>query len=593
MASSCLTLAGICLTQAPINSGDSLFGFPEFLTGLALLALVFTQSDPLYRFRIAVAPVPLGGFALAAILLGGAGSLLTDLWFALGLYSLPWGLPKAAIQATLGGLVFLTALLWLTFAFAWPPRFSRFNARKFTMAVYRGLAVGGEGILPVIALEIRRSSANIIAACKPALQSRPSQLAKDLPEEAGYALDLLRLIADRRLCRQIVATSPGTAMALIDEAARQKQYSAPLGPFAQNITIEAIKNHDSALYHEDRYGTSGLLGQMQPFTRGMYGCYELIEQSGSAAASALELHYRDTDGLTASEWEAYGRALTVTTADYLRTERPSSGSQAIKRAIEHLVGSTRTLYQIDGVTEWHQWRDEWAKLHSAMSVINEIVDQIDASPNRPTRRHVLTGQRKYYQRDLTDELCDGLLEILFHASAVKGPADTAWSIHHNSFWDGIKQFGNSSETWSVIRARLIRLLIHELANVRKYADFKSIRIMGLLLNVLGVNEHPKGDTNSEFAFLRRYVIRLAKTTYIKIVTEQPHVAEAGLLGGITFDASSKRLVKTYARGLRVEPAREYLDLDDWTPPPRGATDDLPAAKRRRRSVRRHSRAADR
>ncbi|SFK75146.1 hypothetical protein [Caulobacter sp. UNC279MFTsu5.1] len=566
MASACLVIANVCLTRAPVGSGESLFGFPDFLTGLALLALVFTQSDPLYRFRIAVAPIPLGGLTLAAIILVGGASLLNDLWFALGWYSLPWAVPKVAIQAILGGFLFLAVLLWLMFAFARPPRFGRFNARKFTEAVYRGLALGGEGVSPAIALEIRRSSAAIVAACKAAEPPPPGQAPKEIPEETKYAFDLLRLIANRRFCRQLIASSPGTAMALMDEAARQEVYFAPLGGFAQNITIEAIKNHDSGLYHEDRYGISGLLGQMQPFTRAMYGCYDLVENSSTAMASAIDLHYRDTDGLTAREWEAYGRAITTTTADYLKVQRFHHSSRAINRAIEHIVNSTGTLYRIDGITEWRQWREESDKLDSAMSVIDEIVGQIDESPNRPTRRHVLTGHRKYHQRDLTDELCDALLEILTHAAAVKEPTDTAWAIHHNIFWSGLNEFTHRSETWKIIRARFTRLIIHELKNVRRYGDFKSIRIIGLLLNVLGVHENPKGERNSEFAFLRRYVIRLVKTTYMKIVTEQPHVAEACLLGGITFDAPNKRLVKTYMRGLQVEPAREYLDLDEWALP---------------------------
>lgn len=569
MASPCLIISGVCLTRAPLEIGDSLFGFPDFLTGLALLALVFTQSDPLYRFRVAVAPIPLGGLTLAAILLVGAASLLTDLWFALGWYSLPWGVPKAAIQAALGGFVFLTVLSWLTFAFARPPRFGRLNARKFTEAVYRSLAAGGEGVLPVIAFEIRRSSTTIVSACKAAAPIHPGQTLKPMQKETGYALDLLRLIADRRFCRQIVATSPGTAMALMDEAARQKAYSVPLGTFAQNITIEAIKNQDSGLYHEGRYSASGLLGQIQPFTRAIYGCYELIERSSTPMTSALDLHYRDTDGLTATEWEAYGRALTTTTADYLKTSRDCYDAPVLNRAIGHIVESTGTLYQIDGASEWRQWRDEAAKLRSAMSVINEIVGQIEASPNRPTRRYVLTGNRKYQERDLADELCDALLEILINVSAVTGPTGTAWSIHYGIFWSGISQFAHRSATWKIIRARLIRMIIHKLANVRRYADFESIRVIGLLLNVLGVQERATADPNSEFAFLRRYVISLVKKTYMKIVAEQPHVAEAGLLGGITFDATAKRLVKTYARGLQVEPTREYLDLDDWAEPGHG------------------------
>ena len=100
MTTLCLTVFGACLTRAPVDACD-LFGFSDFITGLALLALVFTQSDPQYRFRVSVAPIPVGTLTLAAILLVGSASIATDLWFALGWYSLPWGVPKAAIQAIL------------------------------------------------------------------------------------------------------------------------------------------------------------------------------------------------------------------------------------------------------------------------------------------------------------------------------------------------------------------------------------------------------------------------------------------------------------------------------------------------------------
>ena len=566
MNSPCLTILSVCLTRTPIDPGEGLFGFSNFLSGLALLALVFTQSDPLYRFRVAVAPIPVGALTLAVILLVGSASLLTDLWFALGWYSLPWGVPKAAIQATLGAVVFLTVILWLTFAFARPPHFGRSNARKFIEEVIRALASGGERRPAVIAQEIRRSAANIITACKPASPPQGNPPGRPIPDETRYAFDLLRLIADRRFCREVVATSPGTAMALMDIAARQQVYFAPLGNFAQNITIEAIKNHDSGLYHENRIGPSGLMGHIQPFTRAMYGCYELIEQSATSMSSALDLHYRDTDGMTADEWEAYGRAVTTTTADYLKIERQFFESTVLNRAIEHIVESTRGLYRIDGASEWRSIREESEKLSSALRVINDIVSQIDAGPNRPTRRYVRTGNRKYWQRDIVDDLCDALVEILANTSSVVGPADTAWSIQYNVLWSGIDSFGQQSETWKVIHSRLTRLIIHELRDMRKYADFRSIRIIGLLLNVLGVVEQPRSTLHNDFALLRRYTIRLVRKIYLKVVAEQPHVAEAALVGGITFDAQSKRLVKTYARGLRSEPPREYLDLEEWTPP---------------------------
>jgi hypothetical protein len=38
------------------------------------------------------------------------------------------------------------------------------------------------------------------------------------------------------------------------------------------------------------------------------------------------------------------------------------------------------------------------------------------------------------------------------------------------------------------------------------------------------------------------------------------IADACLIGGITFDAENTRLVKTYAKGWKPEPDKEYLPL---------------------------------
>lgn len=563
MAPTCLFIAGVCLTRAP-TSTDSLFGYADFLTGLALLALVFTQSDPVYRFRISIAPLPLGAIAFAAVGAVGGGSLVTDLWFALGWYSLPWGVSKALIQGILASFLFLTILLWLTFAFALPPRFGRTNSEKFLAAIYRGLAFGGDGALSAIAFELRRSCSTIIASCNKPGNLLPGSAKSWASKEKACAVDVLRLIADRRLCRHIVAASPGTAIGLMQEATQQRVFRAPLGQFSQNITIEALKNRESPLHYEDDLSNSGLLSRIQPFTRAMYGSFELVEGSSEAMCSALDLDYRETDDLKANEWEAYGRALTTTTADFFKSKNCDSKSYVLNRSIENIVTSTNKIYMINGLSDWQLWRDEWSKLRSAMSVIETIIRQIDENQKTPDRKYI-NIEKKHYQRDFVDIICEALFEIMFNVASVKHPTDTAWSIQHNTFWTKIDRSSRNSKTWKVVNARFSRLAIKEISGMRKYANFRQIKIVGLLLNVFGVHEKLENPWNSDFAFLRRYVIALTKKTYLKIVAEQPHVAEAALIGSVTFDAERKRLIKTYAQGLSFEPSREYLDLDDWDP----------------------------
>jgi hypothetical protein len=76
-----VALLGICLTRPTADAGPAIFGFGEFLAALALLVLVFNSTDPLYRFRVSIAPLPLFRLTFGSIVIIGSGMLLTDRWF--------------------------------------------------------------------------------------------------------------------------------------------------------------------------------------------------------------------------------------------------------------------------------------------------------------------------------------------------------------------------------------------------------------------------------------------------------------------------------------------------------------------------------
>ncbi len=70
----------ICFVIPSSRLDPAIFGFPEFISALALLVIVYTVTDIRYRFRLAVAPAPL--FQLTYVLIGiiGFGTLMTEIW---------------------------------------------------------------------------------------------------------------------------------------------------------------------------------------------------------------------------------------------------------------------------------------------------------------------------------------------------------------------------------------------------------------------------------------------------------------------------------------------------------------------------------
>ena len=72
---------GIRFVKPPSGFEPSVFNFAIFISALALLVIVYTITDIRYRFRVAIAPIPLAKLTFFLIGFIGFGTLLTDIWF--------------------------------------------------------------------------------------------------------------------------------------------------------------------------------------------------------------------------------------------------------------------------------------------------------------------------------------------------------------------------------------------------------------------------------------------------------------------------------------------------------------------------------
>ena len=211
-------------------SGHKFFGFSEFLAGLALMVLAWTIADVRYRFRVRTAPIPLQGGTFSVVAVVGVLALLTDLWRA-EQWLVPRGnlLTPASWQALLGAVFLLTFLIWAWFAFIRPPIYGRHNAERFAQTLYRFVLKGSPAELAVIADELTYSVRSLVrnASDKGTLRRYKAQEDEKKwkpPKVEAYANDLLLLIADKRLCRVIVESSPITALAVFQEIGDTKKY---------------------------------------------------------------------------------------------------------------------------------------------------------------------------------------------------------------------------------------------------------------------------------------------------------------------------------------------------------------------------------
>jgi hypothetical protein len=560
--------AGICFIPLETSS-PKFFGFSELLAGLALMVLAWTIADVRYRFRVRAAPLPLQNITFLVVAAIGILTLLTDLWRAEG-WLVPEGnvLTPAIWQAALAALFLLTFLTWTWFAFIRPPRFGKRNAKRYAQALYRFILKGDPTELASIADELMRSARPLVgyATNRDARGTYRSGKIDGTghrvpPDVEAYANDLLLLIADKRLCRVIVASSPGTALAIFREMAETKRYGIQVGTFARNIVNEAIVNKDSFLYHEAEGYESGLLGYHKPLSQAMFSNYEMVETIGTLLDPDIKVKSK----WDATQWSAYCRAVLIVFRDY--TEKSlGSHSYTLARAMGYIEWALMDLYKLDGMPSVPWDDDLLSRLREVVRFVQATVGTLDNKviPDRVTLR-LREQESVLNSRSIYDDVAKIIFEVIFAASAVKSPRDHCWWIQHNSVWGELFNFNHLlGPAGRVVKFKVRRLLYDSIAEMNRFPNFKGAKILGFCLNVMGL-ELSDGRYDKDSRALHKAVLAWTKRHYAWLNNYNPRVADACLVDGTTYDAEHHRIVRTYpVEGLRRKAQYTYLDV---APPP--------------------------
>lgn len=544
-------------------SGQKFFGFSEFLAGLALMVLAWTIADVRYRFRVRTAPIPLQGVTFAVVAVVGVLALLTDLWRA-EQWLVPRGnlLMPASWQALLGAVFLLTFLIWAWFAFIRPPTYGRHNAERFAQTLYRFVLKGSPAELAVIADELTYSVRSLVrnASDKGMLRRYKAQEAerkRKPPKVEAYANDLLLLIADKRLCRVIVESSPITALAVFQEIGDTKKYDIQVGTFAKNIVNEAIANRDSFLFHEAEGYDSGLIGYHKPLSQAMFSNYQMVEAIGTM----LDPDYPGSSKWDAAQWEAYCRAVLMTFRSYVK-EGYGGHSFVLYRAMGNIERIASDVYKLNGVANVAWDNDALARLRVAVDFIGDAVKILDEKGVPDHLQLRLREKKGPSSEGVYDHLAGMIFEMVFAASAVTSPRWECWWVQHNTVWGDLFQSHKlDNHAGRVVQFKVRRLLYDEILRMNEFPNFKGAKILGLCLNVMGLKVGT-GDFGRESRSLQKAVLAWTKQHFAWLQAYNPRVAEACLVDGMTYDAENLRIVMTYpAEGLRREPQYEYLQLD--------------------------------
>jgi hypothetical protein len=543
------------------------FGFSEFLAGLALMVLAWTIADVRYRFRIRTAPLPLEGITFTMVCAVGVLTLLTDLWRAE-----QWLVPRGRFvtpsewQAFLGALFLLTFLTWAWFAFIRPPVYGKRNAKRYAGALYRAILKGSPSELSVIADELSYSARSLIRHATERGESRNKRRetgegekpSKKPPTVTAYANDILLLIADKRFCRAIVESSPGTALAVFHEVGQTKKYSIQVGTFGKNIVNEALENKDSFLFHEAAGYESGLIGYHKPLSQAMFSNYDMVERIGTL----LDPDLVGRGKWDAAQWKAYCRVVLMAFRDYV--EQGYEGhSYVLYRAKVLIEHAAFDVYKLDGITN-SAWDDDVReRLRVVVEFIAEAIDILDKKGVPGYVRLRVREERA--ASTFYDHLANMIVEVIFSASTVRSPADLCWWIQHNTVWHELFNFHrHEGPAAKVVKFKARRLIYDEVARMKNLPNFRGARILGFCLNVMGLTVYPQ-DSFDDTKALHKGILSWTKKNYAWLHSFNPRLAEACLVERIVYDEEHLRLVKTYPEGLSREPERVHFDVDPPLP----------------------------
>jgi hypothetical protein len=549
-----------CFTPIIESSNERIFGFSEYLTAVALLALLYTITDTRYKFRIAITPGYLHTTSYYLLATIGFQSLLSEVWIAEGWWvPVTKGLTYSIWQMIFGMLFLGTFLTWMYYAFIRPPVFGKRNARRYARELYKYVLKGSDDELKVIADELSRSAHSLIELTRNIDRHNNTKRlnhSKRIANAKDYAHDILLLIGSRRLCMHIVATSPVTALAFFEEMTTRNKFNIPIGQFAKNISSEAIAQKDSFLYGESEGYTSGLLGYLKPVSTAIYGNFDLVEALAVNHISPLSINFKERWKWDSEQWEAYCRATLLTLKDYLVKKSSPYSAYSIFNALSDMEDAMLDIHTLNGLNSTYDTEIS-EKLSTIVHFVKDAIELINTQTT--TEVPLRTVRKNTHNKNIYDEFASLIFEICFNAATINSPQDTCWNIHYNVVW-GRLFTTNTGKAWKIVHHKVRRLFYDEIVRLEKFPNYKSSRILGFCLNILIDESKPTSDFERPQYPLAKAVQSWTSQHYLQLRKDNIEVADSVLVGSISFDNIGKQLVKTYIKGLNKIAPQTHLKL---------------------------------
>jgi len=276
--------------------------------------------------------------------------------------------------------------------------------------------------------------------------------------------------------------------------------------------------------------------------------------------SPLDLDFEIVWKIDAAQLEVYSRAVLITMESYLQDGSLSNEFYFLQTALENIQNSCNDVYKLNEMPLDFLSAEPYKKLWVAMRFVREAIEKIEKQPN--ISGVCLRKKKEERFNDFYDCLANLIFEIIFFTTSITAPPDKCWSIHHNAIWGPVFNFGGKSKARQCAQFKLRRLLYEEIIRLEEMPNYKSARILGYCLNVMGLELRKESGFEKESFPLHKVVLEWTKRNYMRLSSVQPDVAKSCILGSVSLDEENTQLVFTYRKGLSLEAPKRYLKLDN-------------------------------
>jgi hypothetical protein len=273
-----LEFLGNC-SYDPSSPSRVYFSIGQAVSVLALF-LAFTQLlRPILRFRLATGifrqktAYTLFTVAIFSIFIAAALPFIPGPALPLLGYPIFWEF--------LAGLLFVFGALGFLWSINRSAKYSRKNYKTFFDYCTSLIAKGNDNDLRELSEEIFDSIKNVISACSKydrykAMSEKERNEKYEVSEYTEYALSLLDIWSDAKLCEIMVCNVPATVIELFRQIDEQHFYNSGGYSLVKQIIHQAYFNKSSILHREEDYEG---LGHFKTFTTTVFGNHSLIESN--------------------------------------------------------------------------------------------------------------------------------------------------------------------------------------------------------------------------------------------------------------------------------------------------------------------------